>query len=41
MQQFKQAMYRELFVNDCTNMSYFVLFALVVGANLALAGGLI
>jgi len=41
MKQFKQAMYHELFVKDCTNMSYFVLFALVIGANLVLAGGLI
>ena len=41
MKKFKVAAYNELFVKDYTNISVLALYAVSVGLNLAIAGGLI
>lgn len=41
MKQIKEAVYNELFVKDYTNISILVLYAVSVGLNLIIAGGLV
>lgn len=41
MAKFKKCVYNELFVKDYTNISVLALYAVSVGLNLAIAGGLI
>ena len=40
MKKFKEAAYNELFVKDYTNISILALWALSVGLNLMVAGGI-
>ena len=41
MEKFKTCAYNELFVKDYTNISVLALYAVSVGLNLMIAGGLI